>query len=501
VDSHRKATVSLCMIVRNEAHQLEQCLAGALPLFDEIVVVDTGSRDATKQIAARFARQVFDFPWCDDFSAARNESLRRASGDWVFWLDADDRLAPAQTQQLGTLFASLADRPAAYLLETHCTPRFECEPASVISHVRLFRRHPAIRFQGRVHEQLAPSLTALKYELLSSDVKIEHVGYCDAATHQRKLQRDLRLLRMDYALTPDDRSTLVHLGMTCLHLGKLEEAERHLRRVAGFSRQQPHDYLNQVYAALAKIAMQTGRPAEALAVLDEALALLPSAEYLLLLRADCLYELDRYDEAHQTLLSIIRADRQWHYRGSVPAEIREKLAPRRLADVLRLKGRLDLAEVQLLALLRRFESDTLSWYLLGRVYSEWGNWPRVELVAEQLAACPQGEAFGAILLAARRMAECQWNAAESLVERAIASAPQLPLARILRLELLFRSAAPVEAQMQACRDLLRVQPGNPDARQLLAQLEGLSAGPVQLGAALATDTPAAAASGVASSLV
>jgi tetratricopeptide (TPR) repeat protein len=487
------------MIVRNEAHQLENCLAGAAPLFDEIVVVDTGSRDATKQIAARFTRQVFDFPWCDDFSAARNESLRRASGDWVCWLDADDRLAPAECQRLGGLLASLQDRPAAYLLETHCLPRYECEAASVISHVRLFRRHPEIRFKGRVHEQVAPSLTALGYELLSSDVKVEHVGYCDSATHQRKLQRDLRLLRMDYALDPDDRSTLVHLAMTCLHLGQLNEAERHLRRVvAGV--QQPHDYLNQVYAALAKIALQSGRATEALAVLDEALRLLPDAEYLLLLKADCLYELDRYDEAHQTLLAIIRAGQQWHYRGSVPAEIKEKLAPRRLADVLRLKGRLDLAEAQLLALLHRFPSDTLSWYLLGRVYSQWGNWSRVELVAERLSTCPQGAAFGAILLAARQMAHGQWKPAESLVDQAIASAPQLPLARILRLELLFRAGAPVSAQMQACRDLLRVQPGNPDARQLLAQLEGVPAGRVQLNAAPAAPVPVPAA-GVASSLV
>jgi tetratricopeptide (TPR) repeat protein len=420
--------------------------------------------------------------------------LRRASGDWVFWLDADDRLKPAECQRLGTLLASLEDRPAAYLMETHCAPRYECEAASVISHIRLFRRHPQVCFQGRVHEQIAPSLTALGYELLPGNVKVEHVGYCDAATHQRKLQRDLRLLRMDYAIDPDNRSTLVHLGMTCVQLGKLEEAQRHLRRVVA-GNDQPHDYLNQVYAALARIALQTGRPAEALAVLDEALRLLPGAEYLLLLRADCLYEMDRYDEAHQTLLQIIRASDQWQYRGGCPAEIKEKLAPRRLADVLRIKGRFDLAEVQLLSLLQRFPGDTLSWYLLGRVYSQCGNWPQVEMVAQRLAACPQGEAFGVILLAARHLAHCQWKAAEALVDRAIGLAPQLPLARILRVELLFRSGAPAVAQIQACRDLLRVQPGNADARQLLAQLEERVSGRVQLGAPAATAVADAAITG------
>ncbi|MCC6494613.1 MAG: tetratricopeptide repeat protein, partial [Pirellulales bacterium] len=468
------------------------------PLFDEIVVIDTGSRDATKQVAARFTSQVFDFPWCDDFSAARNESLRRASGDWAFWLDADDRLAPDECRRLGELFALLTDRPAAYLMETHCTPRYECESACVISHVRLFRRHPDVRFRGRVHEQVAPSLTALGYELLSSDVKVQHTGYCDAATHQRKLHRDLRLLRMDYAIDPDDSSTLVHLGMTCLHLGKLDEAQRYLQRVVS-SGQRPHDYLRQVYAALAKISLHAGRPAEALATIDQALRMLPDAEYLLLLRADCLYELDRYDEAHQTLLQIIRSGQQWHYRGGVPAEIKEKLAPRRLADVLRLKGRHELAEAQLRALLERFPDDTLSWYLLGRVYTEGTNWPRVEIIAERLLACPQGEAFGAILLAVRYLANCQFSKAEALVDRAVACAPQLPLARVMRLELLLRIGAPAAAQMQACHDLLRLQPGNADARQLLNRLEEISARQVRLGPAMTT--PPVAASGVASSLV
>ena len=83
------------------------------------------------------------------------------------------------------------------MMDTVCALRVACEDAMLVSHVRLFRRHPELRWQGRVHEQLAPSLSRLGYQLLASDVRVQHVGYCDAAVHLRKLQRDLRLLRMD----------------------------------------------------------------------------------------------------------------------------------------------------------------------------------------------------------------------------------------------------------------------------------------------------------------
>src|SRR6478736_3619538 len=116
----RTTTVSLLMIVRNEAHQLSDCLAPVANLFDEIVIVDTGSQDATREVARRFTPLVFDFPWRDDFAAARNESLRRSQGNWLFWLDADDRISPENVAKLRDLLASLTDRSAAYLMDTLC---------------------------------------------------------------------------------------------------------------------------------------------------------------------------------------------------------------------------------------------------------------------------------------------------------------------------------------------------------------------------------------------
>ncbi len=89
------------------------CLASAADLADEVVVVDTGSKDRTKEIALQFGARVYDFSWVDSFAAARDESLRRATGDWAFWLDADDRLDDDNRERLRRLFAGLAGEPAA----------------------------------------------------------------------------------------------------------------------------------------------------------------------------------------------------------------------------------------------------------------------------------------------------------------------------------------------------------------------------------------------------
>ena len=91
-------SVSLCMIVKNEEDVLARCLESAADLVEEIVIVDTGSTDSTREIAARFTGQVYDFPWRDDFAAARNESFARASMDYCLWLDADDVLLEADRE-------------------------------------------------------------------------------------------------------------------------------------------------------------------------------------------------------------------------------------------------------------------------------------------------------------------------------------------------------------------------------------------------------------------
>src|SRR5712692_4072894 len=102
-------TTSLCLMVRNEETALPGCLQSAADLVIEIIVVDTGSTDRTKEIAASFGAKVFDFPWCDDFAAGRNECIRHATGNFIFWMDADERIDEANREKLRVLFRSLPE--------------------------------------------------------------------------------------------------------------------------------------------------------------------------------------------------------------------------------------------------------------------------------------------------------------------------------------------------------------------------------------------------------
>ena len=153
-----RAKISLCMIVKNEEHNLPGCLDSAAELVDEIVVVDTGSTDRTKAVAVSRGARVVDFAWRDSFAAARNEGLRLAMGDWIFWLDADERPDDSNRQRLRELFAGLKEENAAYTMRQLSPARSAAGMAAFVVQVRLFRRDERIRWEYRVHEQILPAI-------------------------------------------------------------------------------------------------------------------------------------------------------------------------------------------------------------------------------------------------------------------------------------------------------------------------------------------------------
>src|SRR5437867_11288607 len=103
--------LSLCMIARDNERTIRAALESIRPWVDEMVVVDTGSTDRTPEIAASLGARVFHFPWCDDFSAARNESIRHALGQLIFWMDTDDTMDPENGAKLQALIRRITVDP------------------------------------------------------------------------------------------------------------------------------------------------------------------------------------------------------------------------------------------------------------------------------------------------------------------------------------------------------------------------------------------------------
>ena len=147
--------LSLVMMVKNEEAFLEDALRSALPLCDELVVVDTGSTDRTVEIARDLGARVSSFAWCDDFSAARNETLRQARGQWVAVLDADERFRCADPAAVRALLAPGPDFPCEGLSLPVVNVTLEGQVISRFQSVRIFGNAPdRIAYVGRVHNQL-----------------------------------------------------------------------------------------------------------------------------------------------------------------------------------------------------------------------------------------------------------------------------------------------------------------------------------------------------------
>lgn len=221
-------TLSLCMIVKNEEEQLPGCLESIHGLVDQIIVVDTGSSDRTVDIARAFGAEIAFFPWCDDFAAARNESLRHARGDWIIWLDADERInCPGAGNCL--LNAACAQGIDAYWVPIR-NPKQD-EGCTVHHAIRLFRHFSGIHFVGAVHELVDPFLIERGAKIGRASFVIEHLGYAiEPSQMEEKLRRNLTLLRKSVEKEPDNAFTLYGMGRTVLGLGEEDEALTTLQR-------------------------------------------------------------------------------------------------------------------------------------------------------------------------------------------------------------------------------------------------------------------------------
>ncbi len=191
--------LSVAMIVRDEADMLPGCLErlGAC----DLVVVDTGSKDSTKQLARAAGARVFDFPWCDDFSAARNFSIEQCTGDWVLVLDADERVSKELWAQLEALPKSAG---AATVLLRNVQANGSVRDARLL---RVFRRDPSVRYRYPIHEDLSESVTAYLtregLEVVQLGGVLEHLGYArELMLAKGKRERDQRLLEKHLSADP-----------------------------------------------------------------------------------------------------------------------------------------------------------------------------------------------------------------------------------------------------------------------------------------------------------
>lgn len=235
----RKQTLSVCMIVKDEEASLARCLSSIQGLADEIIIVDTGSTDKTKEIAAQFTRNIFDFSWCDDFAAARNESMKQATGDWILILDADEVLSSAHFPVLQQ--ALYNKTVAGYRLLTRnysndsslsgwmpvqvdeSMPLQTAQGWYPSVKVRLFRRHQDYAFSGKIHEMVDEAIQRHAGTLAFLDVPVHHTGTVNGNT--AKAEKYLELGKQKVFDNPTDAKAYYELGIHYKEVGDYARAE------------------------------------------------------------------------------------------------------------------------------------------------------------------------------------------------------------------------------------------------------------------------------------
>lgn len=209
-------SLSLCMIVKNEEATLARCLESARGIADEIIIADTGSSDNTRSIALSFGAKVYDFPWCDDFSAARNFSFSKAAMSHCIWLDADDVIEEQDRQSLISLKGSLPEDVDVVMLPYNAAFDESGKASFSYYRERIVRNSPGWRWQGAVHEVIVPH------------GKIEY--YTAAICHKKQAKpesgRNLRIYRRLIAdgntLSARDR---FYFGRELFYAGEYAEAK------------------------------------------------------------------------------------------------------------------------------------------------------------------------------------------------------------------------------------------------------------------------------------
>jgi glycosyltransferase involved in cell wall biosynthesis len=262
-------SLTICLIVRNEERNLGRCLDSARDLGNELLIVDTGSTDATPAIAAQYKARLISLDFTTvDFAAARNYAIAQAEGEWILMLDADETLAPETVPLIKTLVER--NENAGYFFERH-NESSDSANSTIDYVVRLFPNNPSYRYRGRVHETIDDSILANGGRLLKTPIRIRHNFAFDREARRRKSHWYIQILQEEIAADPTDDSRLDFLAAEYHQLEMFTEATEVAERIA---RMRPMDARAHLFAGTYHLLYKPNLQ-QARADFDQALKLRP----------------------------------------------------------------------------------------------------------------------------------------------------------------------------------------------------------------------------------
>lgn len=340
MNTQKKNSLSVCLIVKNEEAYLAECLESIREIADQLVIVDTGSTDRTLDIARSFNAEIYHFDWVNDFSAARNESIKYARCDWVLWIDADERLTKESVPVLKKLL-KFEKQPVIYTIRIKNLQEDKKNFTLSNAH-RLFTNHRRIQFTGKIHEQISPSAKKVGADERPCAVVLDHLGYSITGDEKsRKQARNRKILEAEVEVGPKNAYAHFTLAHNYKVDGELELAEKHYKIALGldqFDTKMKASLLNTYADAL----FDLGRIDEVAPLIDKSLKLQKRQNAAHFIRYKYLLKLNDLQGAIQALLTIQNqyADIQNHGSGiSTDLEIDKTTIVKTLGDLYTQSGK------------------------------------------------------------------------------------------------------------------------------------------------------------------
>lgn len=248
--------LGVIMIVKNEAENLPELFSQIVDLADEVVVVDTGSTDATREICTEWGVKLVERPWKHDFSYARNEAIKQSTTRFMLWLDGDDRLPEETVAGLTALRdTGMKNHKMAYQFEVISK---EQRGTRTFLQPRLIPNLPGIEFVKPIHEQIFPALQKLKIKVVLSDFQIVHLGYASPEVVLQKAKRNEDLLKKAIEKGGADLHLLMHLAQTVALMQRYKEAEHILTKAFELKQTNDPQLLAELYIGRAQFRSRQG---------------------------------------------------------------------------------------------------------------------------------------------------------------------------------------------------------------------------------------------------
>jgi len=467
--SPKTCSLSCCMIVRDNESTIEAAVTSILPWVGEVVVVDTGSTDRTAEICRELGCRVYHMTWPDSFAVARNESLKYARGEWIFWMDSDDVIDAENGRKLAELVGRLRDpKIMGVTMKVLCPSQIRdgAFDFTAVDHCKVFRNRHNIRFVWRIHEQVMESINNVQGDVIYSDLYVVHAGADQSPEGRRaKLRRDIRLLCLERRENPDHPFLQFNFGMTYADAGKHRKAIRALRRSLELA--QPHEsHVRKVYALLAGCYRDLGDNDAAQAACRDGLKLFPKDPELLFRHAALLHDDGRLRLAEQAYRAALANDDAPHF-ASFDYGIVGYKARQNLAVVYNEMGALDKAEAEWRQIVGEVPAYRHAWHALAETMLAEGKPDQAQQVAHRVLSEQPALAGTAVVIAAK-VAESsgKLGVARFILEGGVRECPAdtAPLEALC--ELLFYHAPPAEA-VGPLAELARRQPADAGVRQNL----------------------------------